>query len=129
MAKKAGWDGISKTEKDRKFLSDLKDLCTDYNDMPLNDMKAYIEKCRDLQRGDAVVFLMIREPHEIERAKQAFDATTLLITRFQVESIESNHADANVGRYDYDYIITNDKTIDDLKVKAKRFIEFITEIE
>ena len=23
-----GWDGVSKTDKDRKFLSDLKDLCT-----------------------------------------------------------------------------------------------------
>ena len=38
VAEIIGWDVYSKTEKDRKFLSDLKLLCTEYNDMPFNDI-------------------------------------------------------------------------------------------
>ena len=36
-AKVLGWDG-GKTEKDRKFLSDIMDLSTDYNDAPFKDV-------------------------------------------------------------------------------------------
>ena len=38
IAEIVGWTG-AKTEKDRKFLSDLKLLTTEYNNMPLNDIK------------------------------------------------------------------------------------------
>ena len=37
MAQNVGWDG-SKTEKDRKFLADLKSLCTEYNDSPYKNI-------------------------------------------------------------------------------------------
>ena len=37
-----GWTG-TKTDKDRKFLSDLKDLSTAYNDMPFEEIKKKIE--------------------------------------------------------------------------------------
>ena len=43
IAKAIGWDG-GKTEKDRKFLSDLKLLCTEYNNMPFNSMKEMVSK-------------------------------------------------------------------------------------
>ena len=39
LAELIGWNGVSKTEKDRKFLSDLKQLTKDYNDMPYNEIK------------------------------------------------------------------------------------------
>ena len=38
VAKLCGWDG-TKDLKSRKFLSDLKDLLTEYNDAPMNDIK------------------------------------------------------------------------------------------
>ena len=41
IARDIGWLG-EKTEKDRKFLSDLKLLCTDYNDMPFNSMRSKV---------------------------------------------------------------------------------------
>ena len=34
-ASEAGWYSGGKSDKDRKFLSDLKKLLTDYNDIPL----------------------------------------------------------------------------------------------
>ena len=40
-----GWDG-GKTEKDRKFLSDLMDLATAYNDSPYKDVCAIVSDFR-----------------------------------------------------------------------------------
>ena len=66
IARIIGWTG-GKTEKDRKFLSDLKLLCTDYNNMPFNSMS---EKVKEFTESDAaMLFLHIREPEEIEKAK------------------------------------------------------------
>ena len=36
LATMAGWDG-NKTEKNRKFLSDLKDLLSNWNDVPYKE--------------------------------------------------------------------------------------------
>lgn len=69
-----------------------------------------------------MLFLHIREPEEIERAAKAFSAKTILITRDQVKHITSNMADENVFNYDYDIVIDNSGTLDDLKAKAKGFI-------
>lgn len=122
VAKLVGWDGRSKTEKDRKFLSDLKLLCTEYNDMPFNYMK---EKVEDFYNNAyrRMLFLHIREPEEIERAKNAFDAKTILVRRDSIEHITSNMADKNVYNYDYDIAINNDGTMQDLEDIAIKFIE------
>lgn len=115
IARIIGWNG-GKTEKDRKFLSDLKLLCTDYNDMPLSSMK---DKYKEFIDSHATfLFLHIREPEEIERAKKIFNAKTILVKRDIVKHITSNMADANVFNYDYDIIINNDKGIEELTDKA-----------
>ena len=115
IARSAGWDG-GKTERDRKFLSDLKLLCTDYNDLPLNSMK---DKYEEFLNSDSnFLFLHIREPEEIEKAKKIFNAKTILIKRDSVKHITSNMADANVFNYDYDIVINNDQGIEELMDKA-----------
>lgn len=120
IAKKIGWDGKSKTEKDRKFLFDLKLLCTKYNDMPFNSMN---EKVYNFHKSDSkMLFLHIREPEEIERAKKAFNAKTILVKRNSIKHITSNMADENVFNYCYDIIIHNDKTIEELNIKAENFV-------
>ena len=43
IAKECGWNG-KKTEKDRKFLSDLKILCSKYNDLPMLSMRKNVQK-------------------------------------------------------------------------------------
>ena len=42
LAKKIGWKG-EKSERDRKFLSDLKILVSDYSDMPFQSMKEKVK--------------------------------------------------------------------------------------
>lgn len=121
IARMVGWSG-GKTEKDRKFLSDLKLLCTDYNDMPLNSMKEKYEEF--INNNDLnFLFLHIREPKEIEKARMIFDAKTILIKRDSVKHITSNMADANVYNYNYDIVINNDSTLEELKEKADCFID------
>ena len=116
IAKMIGWNG-GKTEKDRKFLSDLKLLCTDYNDMPFNSMKKKVEEFMESDYYN-FLFLHIREPEEIEKAKNAFNAKTLLIKRDSIEHITSNMADANVFNYDYDIVIENNEGLEELDTKA-----------
>ena len=115
IARSIGWTG-GKTEKDRKLLSDLKLICTDYNDLPLNSMKDKFEEF--LNSDSNFLFLHIREPEEIEKAKKIFNAKTILVKRNSVKHITSNMADANVFNYDYDIVINNDEGIEELRDKA-----------
>lgn len=115
-----GWRG-GKTERDRKFLSDLKDLSSAYNDYPMQSMR---ERVSAFYNSNAeILFLHIREPEEIERAKKEFNAKTLLIGRKSVDLITTNHADASVFDYRYDYEISNDGDFVELETKAVGFIE------
>lgn len=128
IAEIIGWDG-SKSERDRKFLSDLKLLTTEYNDMPLNDMKRFVNMFMNLITFDKarIVFLHIREPEEITKAVNEFkeyDVKTILVKRDSVKHITSNMADENVYNYNYDIVINNNGTIEDLKEKAKCFLDY-----
>lgn len=127
IAKSMGWIG-DKSEKSRKFLSDLKDLSTWYNDMPFFLMK---QKVLDFKKDKhlKILFLHIREPEEIKKAVEEFGAKTLLIRNNRVEQVISNQADAGVYSYDYDYVVDNDGTIEELKLLAKTFLEQLEKSE
>lgn len=118
VAKMLGWNG-KKDERSRKLLSDLKDIATEYNDLPMDLMRRFVNAQRE--NNDAI-FLMIRERHKIERAKREFDAITLFVTRPDVAAITGNHADRDVGLVTYDEVIINDGTLDDLQKKADVFM-------
>lgn len=116
IAADIGWQG-GKTDRDRKFLSDLKLLCADYNDLPFRSMEEQVHK---FKTSDAsMLFLHIREPDEIARAKEVFDAITILVKRDSIKHITTNPADGNVFDYEYDVIIDND--IDLLGLDSKAF--------
>lgn len=118
IATLGGYNG-EKSEKDRRLLSDLKVLFSEYNDMPFNDVKSIVE---DFNKGlyeEDLLLIDIREPHEIERAKKEFNARTILIMNTNVKQIKSNMADANVYNYKYDYVIENNGTIKDLEYQTK----------
>lgn len=128
IAINVGWNG-KKTPEARKFLSDLKDLTIEFTDFPfVSTVKRVNNFFRDIEiscgnLNKAVIFIHSREPEEIERFKKELNAITLLIRRPEVENQEqSNHADANYLDYNYDYIIINDGTLDDLKEKARKFL-------
>lgn len=122
VAKLIGWDGVSKTEKDRKLLSDLKLLCTEYNDMPFNSMCEIVGEFNK-SKYQQMLFLHIREPEEVERAKNTFNAKTILIKRDSIEHITSNMSDKNIYNYTYDIVINNNGTKEELEEKALEFIE------
>ena len=129
IATECGWDG-TKTQKNRKFLSDLKDLLTEWNDIPLNDVVAkvdayglYLTMNESWNKG--VVFIHCREPKEIEKLVHEFDgeAITLVIRRTAAEEVEQiNHADNGVFGYAYDYTVYNDYTLSMLRANAEKFL-------
>ena len=128
IATECGWDG-TKDLKNRKFLSDLKDLLTNWGDVPYKktlqeiDMFKFDLNCWNVS-DKGVVFIMCREPKEIERFERELNAKSLLIRRASVEfEQQSNHADSEVLNHKYDYIIENNGTIDELKEKAKDFLK------
>ena len=120
-AKILGWNG-GKEEKDRKFLSDLKELSSKYNDMPFEYMKKKVDNFK--KSHFQVLFLHIREPEEIRRAVKEFGAGTILLTRDSIKHITSNMADRNVFDYEYDFVIQNNGSMKDLKNKARIFVKY-----
>ena len=64
---------------------------------------------------------------EIERAKQEFKAITVLVRNPNVPEIKSNMADANVEEYQYDYVIENNGTLEDLRNKVAEFVRKLEE--
>lgn len=127
IALECGWDGI-KTPKNRKFLSDLKDLLTEWDDVPFKRTimaaNSHINALNDTAKQYSVTFIHCREPKEIQKIVDRTAAVSVLIRRPTVENNDqSNHADANVLNYNYDYVINNDGDLDSLQEKARQFLE------
>ena len=120
-AKVLGWDG-GKTEKDRKFLSDVMDLSTEYNDAPFKDVLSIVTDFKNNLIENEVLIIDMRDPKDITRAVETFGAETILIRNPNIRKIESNHADRDVENYEYDYIIENDGTLEQLDKVAKLFV-------
>lgn len=121
MYESIGIDRNNKNEKKRKLYSDTKDMLTKYDDIPFRDIASIVSDFKNNKIETEVLLIDIREPEEISRAVKTFDAETILIRNPNVEKIESNHADANVENYKYDYIIENDGSLKQLEKVAKLF--------
>ena len=120
IAREIGWDG-KKTEKDRKFLSDLKILTSEYCDMSFESMKS---KVTEFMKDEESKFLFLHI-----RVVREFGAKTILIIRDTVKHIVSNMADENVFNYYYDFVIDNNGTKEELNSKAKDFIQEVIDSE
>lgn len=125
IAKECGWDG-SKDENSRKFLSDLKLLTSEYNNLSFIAIAKKIDEFKNDHRHQ-VMLIDIREPDEIEKTKKAYGAKTILIKSNRVKNITSNIADANVFNYKYDFEIDNNGTLDEFRNKVSEFVENIVE--
>lgn len=112
-----GWKG-EKDEKSRKLLSDIKLAIDNYNDANFTYIK---NKINDATRaGYKLVCVDMREANQIERAKKEFGAITVFVDR-DVPKILTNPADAGVYDYQYDYVIDNNGTLEELKQSAQTF--------
>lgn len=125
MYESIGINRDGKDEKKRKLYSDTKDMLTKYDDIPFKDIASIVTDFKNNNIDAEVLLIDIREPEEIARAVETFGAETILIRNPSVEKIESNHADANVENYNYDYIIENDGTLEQLNAMAKFFVREI----
>ena len=136
VATMCGWDG-TKTPKNRKFLSDLKDLLTEWDDVPLKKIMADAVSCSACaevlgELDKSVLFIHCREPKEIEKLVGAFqgDTVTLLIRREAAENVQQiNHADNEVLNYEYDYTIPNNGSLSELRARAEEFLRECLELK
>ena len=114
IATMCGWDG-RKDPKSRKFLSDLKQLCVDYNDFPTN--WAYKEYLEFLESEEEVFFVHIREGAEIQKFIDRTDgrAVALLVRGGErmTGGALGNASDDEVENFTYDYYYTNDKPLEE----------------
>ena len=123
-----GWNG-SKTPENRKFLSDLKDLLTEWDDVPYKDCLKEIKRITsladiyDVEHDDWAIFIDCREPKEIQKFVDRLGAKTIFIDRKIEDYNASNHADANVENFKYDIVINNNGTLEDLAAVAMNFIK------
>lgn len=75
---------------------------------------------------DWILFVDCREPKEIQKLKERLNATTVLVRRLGDEANEtSNHADANVFEYEYDYTIKNYGGLNDLVIECEAFLDYM----
>ena len=114
-----GWNG-EKDEKSRKLLVDLKHLSIEYNDAPTKYIQQKFNEF--LENDSEYMFIHIREINEIIKVQKLLNAKTLLVRNPRVALITSNSSDGNVYKFNYDYIIENDGTLEDLKEKARKFV-------
>lgn len=132
-ALKLGWT-YEKDDRARKFLSDLKILADRTYGFSEDFAKGW---AKDFMEYDApgVLFMQAREPKDIDMIKGAaeefgLNAVTLFISRKDAVRDEyACEADAGVEEYSYDYTISNDGTIDDLKDKALSFLQALDRAE
>ena len=122
-AKMLGWNG-EKTEKDRKFLSDIK-LATDkYDDRNYEYIKEQVKDFLEDKTGKyEVLCIDMREKHQILQAIKDFGATSVLVYRNNVKNIMSNPADANVFNMKYDIVVRNNGTLEEFKERTKEFAD------
>lgn len=122
IASDMGWDG-KKDNKSRRFLSDIEDLWTAYNN---GVFKKVISRIEDELSPNVTYFIMVRKTREIEKLKRKYKrlCLTVLIKRPGVK-VPDNPADkdAAISRYKYDVVIENIGTTKDLEDKAIKFAE------
>lgn len=116
IALQAGWNGI-KDEIGRRFISDLKDAMEHYHDIPNQKIDEFIQS-----HPNDIIFVNAREPHNIQYYQNKYNAISVLIKNCNIEQVKGNYADENVYNYNYDVIIDNSSTLEELKRKAKWFL-------
>ena len=121
------WDGITKNNKIRKFLSDIKIALDDYCDYSFGKVAS---KVIDFNKNDteSVLFIDMREKKDIDRAVKNFGATTIYIENNNISNNISNIADdfgSNVKNYNYDVVIDNSNDLPAFEKKASDFVNVL----
>ena len=132
IARYCGWDG-RKTDESRKFLCDLKDLLSEWHDVPFMKICTKIDEFQwDMEHYDvsnkAYVFVIMREKCDADRLVARYKCECTNIYKVFINGGERNtpnRADMGVVNEGFDFTINNDSSISDLEKKAKNFIDTI----
>ena len=133
-----GWDGI-KDAKGRQFLSDFKNACTNYADIPFKKIIGHILSSynRYLWKADAVYFCTcVREPEEISKIvrwcnENKIPCHPVLIRRKKAEQKALDEGFISSGdiqflNYPYAHNIYNDGSIEDFINETKQLMEKVS---
>ena len=75
---------------------------------------------------EGIVFIHCREPKEIQRFVDDYNALTIIVKRQEVENLEqSNHADSDILDFEYNITILNDYDLGALKRIAEYEVDNI----
>ena len=114
-----------KTDRKRALWCNIKKLLTDYNDCPFKEIEKLVIKTEWLTGGERLLFIVAREPKEIAKIQAEWPDLTVTVLVSKAVDIPANYADSNVWACEYDYIIDNNGSIEDLDVEAKKFCDLI----
>ena len=133
-----GWDGI-KDAKGRQFLSDLKNACTNYADIPFKKITERILSSRNRysQEAGTVYFCTcVREPEEIYKLKiwcneNKIPCHSILIRRKKAEQKAldeefTSSGDTRFLDYSYTRVLWNDGSLDEFILKSKQLMEKVS---
>lgn len=113
IALQAGWNGV-KDQKGRRLLSDIKDALERYDDVPNKKIDEFIKS-----HPNNIIFVNARESHNIAYYQKKYGALTIIVKNDNAKKVTGNHADENVDNYNYNIVINNSGSLEDLKEKAK----------
>lgn len=125
IARKNGWNG-NKDNRSRKFLSDLKEAFTNFNDLPYKYLKR--ETRRFLMFDETVMFVHIRESSNIDKYREYLKnnkirSITLLVKRDITDDRDyGNRSDDSVDNYDYSYVFHNEENLSKSIENFRRFV-------
>lgn len=138
QALKLGWDGI-KDAKGRQFLSDLKNACTNYADIPFKKITERILSSynRYSQEAGTVYFCTcVREPEEISKIvrwcnENKIPCHSILIRRKKAEQKAldeefTSSGDTRFLDYSYTRVLWNDGSLDEFILKSKQLMEKVS---
>lgn len=78
---------------------------------------------RDYDSDRLIFFIDVREPSEIQKFRDAFNAQAILIQRASQESLDNNaDKEENFNPELYDMVIANNGTLEQLEAQAREFM-------
>ncbi len=113
-----------KGEKYRKFLANMKALW----DGTYNGSFAYLKKQYSNMTNGQVLFVLVRKPEEIEQIVKHYGhrgyCVTVMLSRKGID-VPENSADMTTENYDYDMIVCNNETLEELEYQCHAFVEYL----
>ena len=119
-----GYNDNIKSDKDRKFLADLKALTTEYCNFSFNSVIEAYKTFKNISYTE-IMFIHCREPEEIKKLQDEIpEAETMLIVADKrvTKTVDNNHADKDINNFEYDIIVNNDGSLEALDDIAEDFV-------